>query len=422
MEEINLKDIDAKLYKETLDNGLTIYLLPNNKRSNYYITYGVRFGSLYTNFKDGKEEIKVPLGIAHFLEHKMFEVKEGEKKPFEFFAESGSITNAFTYYDHTWYMVMGTKKFKENLHYLLNKINNPYFTEENVNKEKGIIAEEIKRSQDRITYKLTRALKENTYYYDKHKDDIAGDIKDIKKINPVQLHICYNCYYVPNNMFVVITGNFKVEETLDIIKEECSSRKERTVPKDLTKEEPLEVVKKEDTLKDNSKVGKVGLTLKIDTSIFKNIDKVSLQIYLIIIMDNILGYSSLLANYLIKKQLASNMNFYGSRYKNIAVYYGFFYTDKEDLLIEEIKNKSLDINITKEDFARLKKTFIANAIVNSDSVEAMNDIIVDQLIDYGDVVPDIISKIRTLDYDTCKSILKKIDFSNIAIVKTSNKK
>jgi len=143
MEKINLEGLDQDVYKEELDNGLEIYLVPYTNKKNYYITYATRFGSDVLEFSVNDKKYKPPLGIAHFLEHKMFEQEDGED-PFTFFSKSGTDSNASTSFDSTQYLCYGTNNFKENLRYLLSFVNNPFYTEENVNKEKGIIAEEIK--------------------------------------------------------------------------------------------------------------------------------------------------------------------------------------------------------------------------------------------------------------------------------------
>ena len=142
------------LYTETLDNGLEIYMLPYENKKNYFIRYTTRFGSDVLEYTDSKDKNhKPPLGIAHFLEHKMFEQESGEE-PFAFFSKSGTDSNASTTFDSTEYICYGTKEFEKNLEYLLRFVNEPYYTDENVNKEKGIIAEEINMYNDIPDFQL----------------------------------------------------------------------------------------------------------------------------------------------------------------------------------------------------------------------------------------------------------------------------
>ena len=131
-----LKDMDISVYTETLSNGLEVYLVPYTKVKRYYISYGTKFGSLITDFTpyNSKEECHVPNGVAHFLEHKMFEQANGED-PYDFFGKTGTYVNASTGFEATRYICSGTNNYEDNLRYLLNFVNNPYFTDENVEKE-----------------------------------------------------------------------------------------------------------------------------------------------------------------------------------------------------------------------------------------------------------------------------------------------
>ena len=136
MKKINLKGLEMDCYTEVLDNGLEVYMLPYSNKKNYFISYATRFGSDVLEFTDEKKKAhKLPLGIAHFLEHKMFEQEDGQD-PFTFFSESGTDSNASTSFDNTQYICYGTKEFKKNLEYLLQFVNRPYYTDENVEKEK----------------------------------------------------------------------------------------------------------------------------------------------------------------------------------------------------------------------------------------------------------------------------------------------
>ena len=210
MKEIELVGLDKTIYTETLSNGLEIYLIPYDNKKNYYISYATRYGSDIKNFKVNDKEYNPPLGIAHYLEHKMFEEESGID-PFEFFSQTGTDANASTSYDNTQYICYGNKNFKENLKYLIRFVNSPFFTDENVEKEKGIITEEIKMYRDIPDYKLEMQLRECLYHNSPRRIDIAGTVEEINKITKEDLYNCYNNFYSPNNMFILIVGNFKIE-------------------------------------------------------------------------------------------------------------------------------------------------------------------------------------------------------------------
>ena len=148
MKKINYKNLDLDLFYEKLDNGLEIYILPKNNVNNIYVTFSTKYGSNIIEFKENdKKFTKVPLGIAHFLEHKMFEQEDGTDI-FSFYSERGADCNANTNNTKTTYLFSGPSFLDENLNLLLDYVQSPYFTDENVEKEKGIITQEIKMYQD----------------------------------------------------------------------------------------------------------------------------------------------------------------------------------------------------------------------------------------------------------------------------------
>ena len=218
MKKVEFKGLDQSYYTETLENGLQVYVIPYENKNQYHVSLVTKFGSDDTSFipEGEKKMTTVPNGIAHFLEHKMFETEKGED-PFTFFSKTGCDSNAYTSYTQTAYILSGTESFETNLDYLLTYVNNPYFTDENVEKEKGIIAEEIKMYDDDPYNKVYRNLL--TTMYDEHpiRNDIAGDVNTIKLINKAHLQDCYDNFYVNNNMFLVLVGNVDVNEVKQIL-------------------------------------------------------------------------------------------------------------------------------------------------------------------------------------------------------------
>ena len=140
MKEIKLNGIEETIYYKKLDNGLDVYLYNKSNITNNYVTFTTKFGSIYNEFIPINKDkyIKVPHGVAHFLEHKVFAQKENPQ-PEEFFARSGAICNAYTTFKNTTYLFSGPKNLKENICFLLDFVQEPYFTDENVEKERGII-------------------------------------------------------------------------------------------------------------------------------------------------------------------------------------------------------------------------------------------------------------------------------------------
>ena len=220
MEE-NLKT-GEKVYKAVLENGLKVFVCPKQGFTKKIGMYGTIYGSIDNDFVDittGKR-IKVEDGIAHFLEHKLFE-QEGDNA-LDVFAKMGVSSNAYTSFDHTVYFFETSSKYEECLEKLLDFVNTPYFTDENVEKEKGIIGQEIRMYDDDANavcyYNTLRAM------YKEHplKVDIAGTVETVNRIDKEALYSCYNTFYNPANMFVIVIGDVDVDYTINKIDEEMT--------------------------------------------------------------------------------------------------------------------------------------------------------------------------------------------------------
>lgn len=214
--------METKLFKHSLlgeysltvlENGLSVYIMEKPGFDSCFALYGTKYGSINTKFsRNGGKEIEVPAGIAHFLEHKLFESEEGDT--FQRFAKTGAYCNAYTSFDKTCYIFSCTKGFSENLDILLDFVQSPYFTAETVAKEQGIIAQEIKMYEDnpgwRVFFNLLRAMYKNHPV----KIDIAGTVESIAQIDDKLLYECYNTFYNPTNMCICVAGNIKTNEVL----------------------------------------------------------------------------------------------------------------------------------------------------------------------------------------------------------------
>jgi len=206
--------LGEKYYYIKHESGLDIYVYPKKLRT-VYAMFGTRFGSCDNRFeKDGKE-IEVVDGVAHFLEHKMFESEDGEDL-FVKYARVGANANAYTSFLHTMYLFSCTENFPEALKVLLEGVCSPYFTAENVQKEQGIIAQEIKMYEDEPGQALYFGLL--SAMYEKHtvRINIAGTVGSISKITPELLYDCYNTFYNLGNMALCVCGEVSADEVLDV--------------------------------------------------------------------------------------------------------------------------------------------------------------------------------------------------------------
>lgn len=224
MEELHFKQLDETLYHEKLKNGLSVYILPKKGFSKTYVTFTTKYGSIDRSFVPiGKTEpVTVPDGIAHFLEHKMFEKEEGDV--FQQFSQYGASANAYTSFTRTAYLFSATKHLYENTETLLNFVQEPYFTEKTVEKEKGIIGQEITMYDDNPDWRLYYGVIENMFKDHPVKIDIAGTIESIDKITAEHLYECYRTFYHPSNMLLFIVGAVDPDEMLDFVKKNQSNK------------------------------------------------------------------------------------------------------------------------------------------------------------------------------------------------------
>ena len=194
-------------------SGLKIFIMEKPQFSSAYAVFGTRYGSIDTRFsKDGGEMIEVPEGIAHFLEHKLFESEDGDA--FTRYAETGGYANAYTSFDRTCYLFSCSDRFYDNLAILLDFVQSPYFTQATVEKEQGIIGQEIRMYDDSPAWRVMFNMLLNMYTNHPVRIDIAGTTESIAKIDAELLYKCYDTFYNPANMFVCIAGNVDADKVL----------------------------------------------------------------------------------------------------------------------------------------------------------------------------------------------------------------
>lgn len=224
MNETYFEQLEETLYHEQLPNGLNVYILPKKGFSKTYVTFTTKYGSIDREFIPlGKDQpVIVPDGIAHFLEHKMFEKEEGDV--FQKFSEKGASANAFTSFTRTAYLFSSTDYILDNTKTLLDFVQQPYFTEQTVEKEKGIIAQEITMYDDQPDWRLYFGAIENMYKEHPVKIDIAGTVESINKITAEHLYECYNTFYHPSNMVLFVVGAVDPKEMMAFIKEDQASK------------------------------------------------------------------------------------------------------------------------------------------------------------------------------------------------------
>lgn len=238
MEKITFDQLQEDLYHEKLSNGLEVYILPKKGFNKTYATFTTKYGSVDNQFIPlGKDEfVKVPDGIAHFLEHKLFEKEDGDV--FQQFSRQGASANAFTSFTRTAYLFSSTSDVELNLETLMDFVQEPYFTEKTVEKEKGIIGQEITMYDDNPDWRLYFGLIENLYQNHPVKIDIAGTIESISHITKDMLYECYHTFYHPSNMLLFVVGPVEPDKIMKQIKDNQAKKPFKAQPEIKRKFEP----------------------------------------------------------------------------------------------------------------------------------------------------------------------------------------
>lgn len=420
MNKITLNNLDIDIYHEYLDNGLNVYVIPKNDVNNIYATFTTNYGSNEVEFVPlgEKKMVKVPLGIAHFLEHKMFEQEDG-KDPFAFFGERGSDANANTNNFKTTYLFSGPEFFEDNMNYLLDYVQSPYFTDENVEKEKGIIEQEIKMYQDDPYTMMYERLLKNSLINNPMKDPIIGTIESVKSITKEELYTCYNTFYHPANMFVVVSGNVDPEKTIKLIEENQKKKEFEDFNKIKVKEykEPDKIEKAKETLNLNVTIPKLCLSYKINISKIKGVSERKVKTYLSIFFDLKFGMTSLLNEELREKDIITDsLGGDAIDVKSHVFYTVCGETNRKDELLEALMNSMEDLSINEDELERKKKVYLSSLIYMTDNIFRLNHKVMNDINKYGEIIDNNYDEIKSLNIIEMRKVLNSVDFSNYNVI------
>jgi len=372
----HFKNIDEKIYFETLPNGLQVYLMPKPGFNKTYATFTTRYGSIDNEFLPLGESVpkRVPDGIAHFLEHKLFEKEDYDV--FSKFSENSASSNAFTSFIRTCYLFSATSDLDKNIETLLDFVQSPYFTEETVEKEKGIIEEEIKMYDDNADFKSYFGVLGNMYHSHPINIDIAGTVESIQDITADLLHECYNTFYHPSNMLLFVVGDFEPEPIMEQIKANQNAKDYQMAPEieRVFPDEPEEVATKKRTVHMQTSSAKVLVGVKgIPDAQASKQDIVKREMALEIICELLFGSSSEYYESLLDNHLANDTFSYEvSNESTFSFLMVGGDTTSPDELTASIQAKLLEvpsITFTEDEFARIKKQKIGRFLSTLNSVE-----------------------------------------------------
>ena len=420
MQIIENSKVKEKVYIEKLDNGLTVMIIPKPGVQKKYMIWGTNYGSNDNEFIVPGEEEKttVPNGVAHFLEHKMFEQENGTNS-LDVLTALGTEANAYTTNDHTAYLFECTDNFYEAMDELMDYVQHPYFTDENVEKEKGIIGQEIMMYDDYPEWRVYLNAMEAMYHNNPIKIDIVGTIETISKIDKEILYKCYETFYNPSNMAMVICGDFEPEKLID---KKSNGKIER-----IFQEEPEEIVKEkiEQKLEVSQPLYTIGIKDKIDNVENSNkTDIVKKHIAIEILLNIIMGRSSKLYKELYNEGLiysGASLDYeFSKTYAHILI--AGQSTDPEKLYekfklrVKELKENGIDEN----DFERNKKMIYGGYVKEYNDV---TDIARMFLADYFKGINsfDYIEEINSINVEYLNQVLKDVFKENkmvLSIVKS----
>ena len=426
MKQMKMSNLDLNLFYEKLDNGLEVYIIPRKDSNNTYVTYSTKYGSRdYEFIPIGESKMtKVPGGVAHFLEHKMFEQEDGTD-PFAFFSERGADANANTNYTKTTYLFSGTKFFEENLKYLLEYVESPFFTDENVEKEKGIIEQEIMMYEDNPYTKAYEGLLYNIFVNDPIKYPIIGTVKSVRSITKKDLYDCYNTFYHPSNMFVVITGKVEAYEAMKVIRE-VEDKRTLEVAKKVEKKvikEPEEVEKAYEEAEMSVSLPKFSIGYKIPLTSFKNMSRRKILHYLMMLFDIKLGPVSILQENLNKENLMTgdfSFDYIDTEDYFIVMILGE--SNYPDKVIDLIKGEMCNLSLSEVDLNRKKKTIISSFLFMSDNIYNLNTKAMSNVIKYGKVNTDDYEEVTSLNIEEYQKIIPNINLENHSVFVINPKK
>lgn len=414
MKVIKYPTLKETLYFEEMPNGLKVYLLPKVGFSKTYGLFSTRFGSVDTTFVPLHEQdmIKVPDGIAHFLEHKMFEMEDGDAS--EAFAKLGASTNAFTSSSRTAYLFSTTSHEKECIELLLDFVQDIYLTDENVEKEKGIINQEIGMYDDDPDWRCYFGSIQNLYQHHPVKIDIAGTVETVASIDKATLEKCYHTFYHPSQMMLFVVGHINPDEIMKLIQDNQQQKhfsKENPIQRAVVNE-PIDVAQKEAVLHMDVTMPKIIVSMKINTILTKPQERLKRELAMNLFLDIFFAKSSSLYDEWLNEELINDS--FSAQFTQERDYC-FLQIGGDTLYPEQLKEKILyfiehihEYDIRQEDFLRLKKKTMGIMISLFNSPESIANMFSRYYFE-GIMIFDLIDCLNALTMDDLLSLRDLFD-------------
>lgn len=426
MKILNSKLLDEKCYVINHFSGLDIYIIPK-KLTTTYALFGTKFGSLDIKYKDENGNlIKLPYGVAHYLEHKMFENEDGEDT-FEKFARLGAAANAYTSFLETRYLFSTSENFEKCLETLLDFVTHPYFTDENVEKERGIIAQEINMYKDNPSNILFYTLLKLMYKDHPIRTEISGSIKSISKITKEVLYQAYETFYSLDNMVLCISGDVDPSVVEKIADKVLKSSSKKPLIREYPKED-AKVYKKSETVYAEVSEPMFYMGVKdVDIS-----DDPKARLRKAIIMDLMIECMFSITDPFSRElyesgEITSNLSFDSDHTKAYSFVTLFASCDDPEGVYEKIKAhiENVKENGVDEEIFEIKKRAAYGAIVSEfDSTEDIANNFMDDIFE-GTTTFEYAETIKSVTVQEVNDMVKKIfceDFYAFAVARPAKRK
>lgn len=420
MDKIIMSRLDEEVYHETLENGLEVYLYKKEgfvKKGAFFVT---KYGSSCNDFKPiGEDEIvSFPKGIAHFLEHKLFESEDNEKV-FEKFKKNGAYVNAYTNHFITNYYFSTSSNFGECLIELLNFVQSPYFTDENVEKEKGIINQEINMTDDSTERYMYEKMFEMVLMVNPNKYKTIGDKENVSKITKEDLYRCYNTFYHPSNMILVIYGDVDVKNTFNLIRKNQASKnfekKEEIEIKEFTEDEKVCINYLEE--KRNVSVPRISICYKFKEKKRTGEDRFKRNLFYNILLDMKFGGTSSFEKDLIKKKIIkTELSWTYSYFDDVMLV--MFESDvlDKDKLINLIDEKFKEDNFNEEIFELDRKALLTSMVKCFENPGAFANVILNSVTRNGKLINNAYDIYEEYNFKEFKEGFKNLNFDNKSVL------
>ena len=413
--------MENNLEKLTLENGMKIYLYKDSTKHSTFVNFITKYGGFYNDFKIDDKEYNIPNGMAHFIEHLLIETSKYGNL-IHVLGEKQMSTNGVTYTDMTQFYFNAVENVEFGIETLIRAINEADFNQEDIEKTKGAIYQEVRMQRDNKFRVLNDVKMKNIFKKIPYINNL-GDLNNVMNFSYEQVKLCYDAFYNPNNQIVVVAGNFDVEKVKKIIIDICSKYENNfNSVKLIDYNEPKEVDKKSDIVKMPTGKQFVDITYKIDISNLTYKDILKLDFYLDIFNRMNFGTTSSVYQKLFEeKVIVDSIN---STYWVLDNYYLLSvgaYTDEDDKFLKEIKKEfSGNFIFDKELFDLYCKQCKMNISIRPDSLSSMILPFIDNIVSFEYEYFDTVNDINDFSLKELEDYMNSFDFSNYTVIKIVN--